>query len=97
EGVLPDDQGPPQSGWRGHGLRPALRERRTGGEERDRHVPRGVPERHDLRQHAPERWLRRRAAWPEWRREYQRRPDRAAARGSEVRAGVAVAVGDRLL
>ena len=50
--VLRGREGAPQSGRRRDAVRAALREQRGGGEERDRDVPRGVPERRGVRQHA---------------------------------------------
>ena len=41
-------EAPPEPGRRGHAVRAALREQRGGGEERDRDVLRGVPERRRL-------------------------------------------------
>ena len=49
--VLQRGEEPPEPGRRGDALRAALREQRGGGEERGRHVPRGVPERGGLREH----------------------------------------------
>ena len=45
-------------------VRAAVREQRAGGEERTRHVLRGVSQRHHFRQHQQRRRLRSRAAGP---------------------------------
>ena len=45
----------PESRRRGHAVRAAVREQHRSGEERDRHVLRGVPERHRLGQHEQRR------------------------------------------
>ena len=62
--VLRAGEAAPEPGRRRDALRPALREQHRGGEERDRHVLRGVPERDDLRQHLQRPGLRSRAARP---------------------------------
>ena len=46
---------PPESRRRGHAVRPALREQHGRGEERDRHLLQGVPERRRLGQHEQRR------------------------------------------
>ena len=50
EGILRAGEAAPESRRRGHAVGAAVRERRADGEERDRHVLRRFPERHDLGQ-----------------------------------------------
>ena len=89
-------EGAPEPGRRRDAVRAALREQRRGGQERDRHVLRGVPERHGLRQHVQRR---RATTWCCSGRSRRRTIDldamRGAAQAPRVRAGGAVAARDR--
>ena len=75
-------QGTPESGRRGHRVRAALRERHGRSEERGRHVPRGLPERRRLRQHAT------RAAATTWCWSARSRPGQADRRRSHAAEAV---------
>ena len=80
--VLRAREAAPESGRRGDAVRAALREQHRSGEERDRHVLRGVPERDDLRQHLQRRRAttsccsarssRRRSTSTRWRQRLKR-------------------------
>ena len=88
-GVLRGRQAAPESRRRRDAVRAALREQHGGGEERDRHVLRGVPERRRLGQHEQRPGLRPGADGPGRADEDRRRRDGGEAATSPEYAQVA--------
>ena len=76
---------PPQSRRCRDAVRAVVREQRGGGEERDRDVPRGVPQRRRVRQHGQRTGLRPRALRPGRGRKDQHRRRAEATLGSGER------------
>ena len=93
--VLRDGEAASEPRRRRHAVRAALREQHRGGEERDRHVPGSVSQRHRLRQHERGQGVRPRAGRPESADPDRRRPGPGEAAAAGVRGRGQVASGDR--
>ena len=95
--VLRDGEAAPQPRRRRDAVRAAVREQHRGGEERDRHVLRGVPQRHRVRQH--QRTARATTSCSSVRSKPTRidvDADSGEASPARVRDGAEVAARDRL-